>query len=154
MEWSEHDSLLYYCGCIYVPDTSDLRRRIVSLCHDTKVAGHPGCFETLELISWSYWWPNMSRYVGLHISHCDLCLCTKIQCRLPSGELQPLPILEAPRSKQKGLASGYHPVPLQTTMPHFRNGQRPTRMWINSPRDPGVTRRQEGCTSLISKPGI
>jgi len=50
-EWSEHNSLLYYRGCIYVPDTSDLRRRIVSLCHDTKVAGHPGCFRTLELVS-------------------------------------------------------------------------------------------------------
>ena len=50
-EWSEHDSLLYYRGCIYVPDTSDLRRRIVSLCHDTKVAGHPGRFKTLKLVS-------------------------------------------------------------------------------------------------------
>jgi len=50
-EWSECDGLLYYHGCIYVPDTSDLHRRIVSLCHDTKVAGHPGCFKTLELVS-------------------------------------------------------------------------------------------------------
>jgi len=42
-EWSERDGLLYYRGSIYtVPDTSDLRHRIVSLCHDTKVAGHPG----------------------------------------------------------------------------------------------------------------
>jgi len=30
----------------------------------------------------------------MYVSHCDLCLCTKIQCRLPSGELQPLPIPE------------------------------------------------------------
>ena len=50
-EWSERDGLLYYHGCIYVPDTSDLHRRIVSLCHDTKVAGHPGHFKTLELVS-------------------------------------------------------------------------------------------------------
>jgi len=91
-EWSERDGLLYYHGCIYVPNTSDLRRRIVSLCHDTKVAGHPGRFKTLELVSRSYWWPNMSRYVGMYVSHCDLCLRTKIQRRLPSGELQPLPI--------------------------------------------------------------
>jgi len=94
VEWSERDGLLYYCGCIYVPDTSDLRRRIVSLCHDTKVAGHPGRFKTLELVSQSYWWPNMSRYVGMYVSHCDLCLRTKIQHHLPSGELQPLPIPE------------------------------------------------------------
>jgi len=93
-EWSERDGLLYYRGCIYVPDTSDLRRRIVSLCHNTKVAGHPGRFKTLELVSRSYWWPNMLRYVGMYVSHCDLCLCTKIQHRLPTGELQPLPIPE------------------------------------------------------------
>ena len=36
----------------------------------------------------------MSRYIGMYVSHCDLCLCTKIQRRLPTGELQPLPILE------------------------------------------------------------
>jgi len=36
----------------------------------------------------------MSRYVGMYVSHCDLCLCTKIQHCLPTGELQPLPILE------------------------------------------------------------
>jgi len=94
MEWLEHDSLLYYRGCIYVPDTSDLRRRIVSLCHNTKVAGHQGCFKTLELASWSYWWPNMSRYIGMYVSHCNLCLHTKIQCHLPTGELQLLPIPE------------------------------------------------------------
>ena len=50
-DWSEHDGLLYYRSHIYVPDTSQLRRRIVSLCHDTKVAGHPGRFKTLELVS-------------------------------------------------------------------------------------------------------
>jgi len=93
-EWSERDGLLYYRGCIYVPNTSDLRHRIVSLCHDTKVAGHPGRFKTLELVSQSYWWPNMSWYVGMYVSHCDLCLRTKIQRCLPSGELQLLPIPE------------------------------------------------------------
>jgi len=36
----------------------------------------------------------MSWYVGMYVSHCGLCLCTKIQRRLPTGELQPLPIPE------------------------------------------------------------
>jgi len=36
----------------------------------------------------------MSRYVGMYVSHCDLCLRTKTQCRLLTGELQPLPIPE------------------------------------------------------------
>ncbi|HWN07996.1 MAG TPA: reverse transcriptase domain-containing protein [Pyrinomonadaceae bacterium] len=93
-EWSEREGLLYYRGKIYVPNTSDLRRRILSLCHDSKIAGHPGRFKTLELVSRNYWWPNMSRYVGTYTSHCDLCLRTKTRRRLPVGELQPLPIPE------------------------------------------------------------
>jgi len=36
----------------------------------------------------------MSQYVGLYISHCNLCLRTKIQRHLLSGELQLLLILE------------------------------------------------------------
>jgi len=36
----------------------------------------------------------MSQYVGMYVSHCDLCLRTKIQHRLPTRELQPLPIPE------------------------------------------------------------
>ena len=42
VEWSEDDGVLRFRGKIYIPWNSDLQRRIVSLCHDTKVAGHPG----------------------------------------------------------------------------------------------------------------
>jgi len=42
VEWSEDDGVLRFRGKIYVPQNADLRRRVVSLCHDTKVAGHPG----------------------------------------------------------------------------------------------------------------
>jgi len=56
-EWSEDNRVLQFRGKIYVPQNADLRRRVVSLCHDTKVAGHPGCWKTLELVSKNYWWP-------------------------------------------------------------------------------------------------
>ena len=36
----------------------------------------------------------MLQYVGMYVSHCNLCLHTKIQRRLPTGELQLLPIPE------------------------------------------------------------
>jgi len=50
-KWSKNDGVLRFRGKIYVPQNSDLRRQIVLLCHDTKVAGHPGCWKTLELVS-------------------------------------------------------------------------------------------------------
>jgi len=39
-EWSEEEGVLRFRGKIYVPRSSDLRRRVVLLCHDTKVARH------------------------------------------------------------------------------------------------------------------
>jgi len=42
-EWSNIDGLLRFRGKIYVPQSPDLRRQIVALCHDTQIAGHPGC---------------------------------------------------------------------------------------------------------------
>src|SRR5215470_675569 len=38
----------------------------------------------------SYWWPQMERYIGMYCCTCDLCLHTKIERRMPMGELQPL----------------------------------------------------------------
>jgi hypothetical protein len=54
-EWHISDGLLLFRGKIVVPWNKDLRRQIMEQHHDTCVAGHAGCFKTLELISWNYW---------------------------------------------------------------------------------------------------
>jgi len=91
-EWSEEEGLLRFRGKIYVPRNTDLRRQVVSLCHDTKVARHPGCWKILELVSRDYWWPQMSRYIGQYVSTCDLCLRTKLTRQALVGKLHPLRI--------------------------------------------------------------
>jgi len=59
-EWSLTDGLLYFCGKIYVPDTSNLHHHIVALSHDSRLASHSRRWKTLELVSQNYWWPQMS----------------------------------------------------------------------------------------------
>ena len=95
VEWSEDDGVLWFRGKIYIPRNSDLQRWIVSLCHDTKVAGYPGRWKTLELVSRNYWWPQISRYIGQYVSTCDLCLRTKLIRQAPVDELHPLQILDS-----------------------------------------------------------
>jgi hypothetical protein len=78
-EWSESDGLLMFHGKIYVPKDRDLRHHIIEQHHDTHIAGHAGRFKTLELVSRNYWWPQMSRYIGIYVKHYDLCNQTKVQ---------------------------------------------------------------------------
>jgi transposase InsO family protein len=91
-EWRLEQGVLLFRGKVYVPNDTDLRRRIVAQHHDTKVAGHPGRWKTLELVSRNYWWPRMSHYIGNYTKTCDLCLRTKTIHQPPLGQLHPLEI--------------------------------------------------------------
>ena len=53
-EWSLKNGLLYYRGKVYIPRTK-LRRQILTLCHNSKLTGHPRRWKMLELVSRNYW---------------------------------------------------------------------------------------------------
>src|SRR5258707_14265252 len=53
-EWMHTEGVVLYQGRVYVPDNPQLHHDLVHAHHSATVAGHPGCWKTLELVSWNY----------------------------------------------------------------------------------------------------
>ena len=83
---------LRYKGRIYVPDKKEIKRGILKIYHDSKLAGHQGQKGTLELVSRGYYWPGMSQFVTSYVDGCDLCQRIKVRRHAPYGTLKPLEI--------------------------------------------------------------
>jgi hypothetical protein len=88
-EWNFENGLLLYCGKVYVPKLHKLRMELIKLHHNTLLAGHPGRWKTLELISRNYWWPGISIDVKKYVLGCDTCQRNKAHNKAPYGLLQP-----------------------------------------------------------------
>src|SRR5258705_13258274 len=71
-EWMHAEGVVLYRGKVYVPDNPQLHHDLVHAHHSATVAGHPGHWKTLELVSLNYWLPGLSRYVAKFITGCDM----------------------------------------------------------------------------------
>src|SRR5258705_1141153 len=67
------EGVVLYQGKVYIPDNPQLCHDLVHAHHSAAVAGHPGRWKTLELVSQNYWWPGLSRYVTKFVAGCDAC---------------------------------------------------------------------------------
>ena len=86
-EWSEEQGLILFRGKVYVPKDMQLRRELVRLHHDTPIAGHPGRWKTLELVTRNYWWPGITKFVFDYVDGCDKCQRYKNFPQPPVGKL-------------------------------------------------------------------
>src|SRR5262249_47540441 len=72
--WTTSDSgLLLHDNRIYVPDSSDLRLRVLQYKHDHPTAGHPGQTKTLELVAREFYWPGYRKFVQHFCKSCTDC---------------------------------------------------------------------------------
>src|SRR5258705_285136 len=78
-----------YQGKVYVLDNPQLCHNLVHAHHSAAVAGHPGRWKTLELVSQNYWWPGLSRYITKFVAGCDACNRTKTFPMQKVGKLIP-----------------------------------------------------------------
>ena len=58
--------------------------------------GHPGHYQTLELVSRTYWWPGMSQFVKNYVKGCTTCQQTKINTHPTKEPLHPTEIPTRP----------------------------------------------------------
>ena len=95
-EWNFENGLLLRRGKVYVPKDRSLRLELLKLHHDTMLAGHPGRWKTLELITRNYWWPGISVDVKKYVQGCDTCQRNKTSRQPQYGLLQPNEVPSGP----------------------------------------------------------
>jgi hypothetical protein len=94
--WSYSDNLLRHDDRIWIPDSRDLRLRILKDKHDHILAGHFGLNKTLSLVRRQYTWPNLRSFVQDYCKTCTNCHRAKAPRHRPYGLLKQLPIPEKP----------------------------------------------------------
>jgi len=67
------DGLLRLDDRIYVPDSGDLRLRILQYSHDHPLAGHFGQTKTLHQVRHQYTWPGLPEFVKHYCKSCTIC---------------------------------------------------------------------------------
>jgi len=70
-EWAEEDGVVLFNGKVYIPKDDQLHHDIVHQLHNAPMAGHPGRWKTLELVTRNFWWPGVSHYVAKYVKSCD-----------------------------------------------------------------------------------
>src|SRR5260221_13779476 len=88
-EWTCGEGIVLYQGKVYILDNPQLCHDLVHVHHSATVAGHPGCWKMLELVSWNCWWPGLSRYITKFVAGCDVCNQTKTFPMQKVGKLIP-----------------------------------------------------------------
>lgn len=90
------DGVLTTRSLIYVPNSEDIKVRIMQQAHDSKETGHPGQAKTLEVLQRTFFWPRMRDFINEYINSCDICQRNKPVHHKKFGYLQPLPIPTGP----------------------------------------------------------
>lgn len=83
--------LLLFNGFIFIPNSQKLKLAVLQQCHDSRSSGHFGFDKTFELLSRSFFWPKMRKFVENYCRSCDTCARSKSVRHKPFGLLRSLP---------------------------------------------------------------
>jgi len=86
------DDLLNYKNIIVIGATSDFRKKLISVAHDSHIRGHVGIQNSYRRLKTLLYWPFMKKTVKQIVNGCDICKQAKLENIIYLGLLQPLPV--------------------------------------------------------------
>ena len=95
-EWRKIDSVMYKEEKVYIPRDDKLRTKIIRLHHDMPIEGYGRQQKTVELVTWNFWWPRVTKEVKRYMEGCNVCQCNKNYTEQPAEKLMPNSISEKP----------------------------------------------------------
>ena len=84
-ECKERNNSLYFWDRKYVLNSDCLCLQIIQLAHDSIVRGHSDRSKTYELVSHTYWWLNVYKYIQHFVQNCHICSWFKLFCQQTQG---------------------------------------------------------------------
>jgi hypothetical protein len=93
LRWSVDDvGFIRINQWILVPESGDLRFRILQSFYDHPISGHFGVNKTLSVIQQEYTWPNIQDFVAEYVKSCITCVRSKAKQHKPYGLLRQPPV--------------------------------------------------------------
>ncbi|ESK82138.1 reverse transcriptase-rnase h-integrase [Moniliophthora roreri MCA 2997] len=89
-DWRIEEGLLFFQNWVYVPNDTDLCRRMVQAIHETLGVGHPGQWNTIEQVQRDFWWPGMAKFIRSFVDGCVTCQQSKINTHPMKTPIQPI----------------------------------------------------------------
>ena len=89
-DWKVEEGLLFFRDRCYIPDDTELRRRLVEKYHENLSSGRPGQWQTTELLRQDYWWPGMVTFIKKYVAGCATCQQMKVNTHPTAPPLSPI----------------------------------------------------------------
>ena len=90
LDWKVENGLLFFKDRCYVPNNEELRRWLVEKYHNSLSSGHPGQWQTTQLIRRDYWWPGMITFIKNFVLGCATCQQMKVSTHPTTPPLSPI----------------------------------------------------------------
>jgi hypothetical protein len=76
--------VLWYNGCLCVPNIEELKQLILKEAHDTPYSIHLGGTKIYQDLKEQFWWHGMKREIAFYIAQCDVCQRVKAEHQRPT----------------------------------------------------------------------